>query len=35
MGGMIDVSDDALSDDTKRNIWMDMAIKNAASLPPK
>ena len=35
MGGMIDVSDEALSDDARREQWVAMSIAHAASLPPK
>jgi TfoX/Sxy family transcriptional regulator of competence genes len=35
MGGMIEVDDEALSEDAKRKKWMEMALKYAASLPPK
>jgi len=35
MGGMIDVDDDALADDTRRAVWMRLALANAASLPAK
>ena len=35
MGGMIDVSDDALADDDRRRAWMGMAVAHAASLPAK
>ena len=35
MGGLIDVSDDALADDDRRAAWMAMALAHARSLPPK
>ena len=35
MGGMIDVSEDALADDDRRSIWMGLSLTNAASLPAK
>lgn len=35
MGGMIDVSDEAVSDDGRRAIWTRLALENARSLPPK
>lgn len=35
MGGMINVSDEALADDGKRKAWMLMALAHAASLPAK
>jgi len=35
MGGLIDVSDDALADDDRRTAWMAMALAHARSLPPK
>lgn len=35
MGGMIDVDDDALSDDSRRAKWMKLSLENARSLPPK
>ena len=35
MGGMVDVSDEALADDDRRAAWMHMALVHARSLPPK
>ncbi|MDQ2088675.1 TfoX/Sxy family protein [Marimonas arenosa] len=35
MGGLIEVTDDAMADDVRRGRWLAMAIENAASLPPK
>lgn len=35
MGGMIDVTEDAFEDDTRRGLWLDMALINARELPPK
>ena len=35
MSGMIDVTDDALADDDRRTQWLEMALENARSLPPK
>jgi len=35
MGGMIEVGDAALADDTRRKSWTDMALAHAAALPPK
>ncbi|WP_238366646.1 TfoX/Sxy family protein [Mesobacterium pallidum] len=35
MGGMIEVTADALADDTRRGQWLAMALDHAASLPPK
>ena len=35
MGGMIDVTDDALADDNRRGAWLGMALAHAAGLPPK
>ena len=35
MGGMIEVTDEALADDDRRTIWVGLAVKNASSLPPK
>jgi TfoX/Sxy family transcriptional regulator of competence genes len=35
MGGLIDVSDDALADDDRCAAWMAMALAHARSLPPK
>ena len=35
MGGMIDVTDEALADDDRRAKWMALSMENAASLPPK
>ncbi|MEE9387471.1 MAG: TfoX/Sxy family protein [Paracoccaceae bacterium] len=35
MGGMIDVSEEAFNDDTRRAKWLALAIRNAQSLPAK
>lgn len=35
MGGMIEVDDDAVADDTRRGKWIALSVANAASLPPK
>lgn len=35
MGGMIDVTDEAMADDTRRGTWLAMALDHARSLPPK
>lgn len=35
MGGMVDVSDEALADDETRNRLMELAVSFAKSLPPK
>ena len=35
MGGMVDVSDDAMADDTRRGHLMALALANVAELPPK
>ena len=35
MGGMINVTDEALADDGRRRAWMLMALVHAASLPAK
>lgn len=35
MGGLIDVTDQALSDDTRRTEWMRLALAQASALPPK
>lgn len=35
MGGMIEVTDEALADDTRRRAWMALALSHARSLPPK
>lgn len=35
MGGFIDVTDDTMSDDSRRGQWTAMAVENAAALPPK
>lgn len=35
MGGMVDVSDEAMADDARRGQLMTLAIENASSLPPK
>ena len=35
MGGMIDVTDDALADDERRGRLLSLALENVRSLPPK
>ncbi len=35
MGGMIDVTQEAFEDDTRRARWLQLAITNAQSLPAK
>ena len=35
MGGMVDVTDDAMVDDARRGQLMGLAIENVRSLPPK
>lgn len=35
MGGMIDVEDEAVCDDSRRRQWMEMALEHARSLPSK
>lgn len=35
MGGMIEVDDEALGDDERREKWIALAVTNAASLPAK
>lgn len=35
MGGMIDVTDEAMADDSRRGTWLAMALAHARSLPPK
>ena len=35
MGGMVDVSDEAMADDDRRAEVMALALENVASLPPK
>jgi len=35
MGGMIDVSDEAFQDDTRRTQWLALALTNARALPAK
>lgn len=35
MGGMIDVTDEAMADDARRGRWLAMALAHARSLPPK
>lgn len=35
MGGLIDVTDDAVVDDERRALWMGMALRHAQCLPPK
>ena len=35
MGGMVDVTDDAMADDIRRGQLMTLAMENVSSLPPK
>ena len=35
MGGLIDVSDEAIVNDDRRALWIGMALRHAQSLPPK
>ena len=35
MGGMVDVTDDALADDVRRGQLLALALENVRSLPPK
>lgn len=35
MGGMVDVTEDAMADDERRQAWCALALTNANSLPPK
>jgi hypothetical protein len=35
MGGLIDVTDEAIVNDDRRALWMGMALRHAQSLPPK
>jgi hypothetical protein len=35
MGGMIEVDEEAMADDTRRTQWIALAVKNASSLPAK
>jgi len=35
MGGMIEVDEDAMADDERREKWIALSVKNAASLPAK
>lgn len=35
MGGMIEVTEEALGDDERRRKWLALAVTNAASLPAK
>ncbi len=35
MGGMVDVSEDALADDARRGALVALALENVRSLPPK
>jgi TfoX/Sxy family transcriptional regulator of competence genes len=35
MGGMVDVTDDCLADDTRRRALMALALEHARALPPK
>ena len=35
MGGMVDVTDEAMSDDARRGQLMGLAVENVRSLPPK
>ena len=34
-GGMIEVDEEAMDDDTRRGQWIALAVKNASSLPAK
>ena len=35
MGGMIDVADEAMADDARRQAWLALALGHARTLPPK
>ena len=35
MGGMVDVTDDAMVDDARRSVLMRLALDHARGLPPK
>ena len=35
MGGLVDVAEEAMTDDARRALWMAMAIENVRSLPPR
>lgn len=35
MGGMIDATEEAIAEDEKRAIWVELSLANAKSLPPK
>jgi len=35
MGGMVDVTDEAAADDTRRAQWMALSVENVRSLPPR
>ena len=35
MGGMVNVTDEAMADDAKRGLLMGLAVENVRSLPPK
>ena len=35
MGGLIDVTDEAIVNDDRRALWMGIALRHAQSLPPK
>lgn len=35
MGGMIEVTEDALADDARRGRWIELSVAHAASLPAK
>lgn len=35
MGGLIDVTEEALVDDNRRAAWMALALQNVRSLPPR
>lgn len=35
MGGMIDVTDEAMAEDARREAWLAMALAHARTLPPK
>ena len=35
MGGLVDVTDEAAADDTRRTQWMALSMENVRSLPPR
>ena len=35
MGGLIDVTDEAIVNDDRRALWIGIALRHAQSLPPK